>query len=118
MNLRHKRISEFISRELSMVMHTEMRDIRFRAVTITLVQMSPDLGFAKIYFTCAGSEKDIKEMGKALNHAKGYFRTILSGRIDLKYVPDFKFFYDDTLAEAERLDQLFNEIKKNESSNQ
>ncbi len=117
MNQRSRRISEMIMREISQVMHVDMRDNRFRSVTVTHVQMSPDLGFAKIYFACSGSQDEIKSTGKALNHAKGYFRTILSERIDMKYIPDLKFFYDETLAEAERLDRLFEEIR-HESADQ
>ena len=115
MNQRSKRISELISREISQAIHFDMRDTRFRGVTITHVQMSPDLGFAKIYFTCTAAPEEIKSTAKALNNAKGYFRTVLSDRIDMKYIPDLKFFWDETLADAERLDKLFNEIK-NESA--
>lgn len=112
MNQRNRRISELISREVSSIMQLEMRDQRFRAVTVTGVQMSPDLGFAKIYFTCAGTSEDIKSTAKALNHAKGYFRSVLSERIEMKYIPDLKFFFDENLARAEKLDRLFEEIKK------
>lgn len=112
MNQRSRRISELIFREISSIMQLEMRDQRFRAVTVTHVQMSPDLGFAKIYFTCAGAPEDIKSAAKALNHAKGYFRSILSERIEMKYIPDLKFFFDENLAQAEKLDRLFDEIRK------
>lgn len=112
MQQRDKRIAEMIIREVSHLLHLEMRDHRFRAVTLTHVQMSADLSFAKIYFTCEGSETEINATAKALNHAKGYFRSVLSDRIEMKYVPDLKFYYDENLARVERLEQLFNDIKK------
>ncbi len=112
MNQRSERVAELIHRNLSAMIVFEMRDPRIQHVTITEVKLTPDLQLAKVYFTWTGPEEGRKEMRAVLNHASGYLRSKLSERIDLKYMPQLQFYYDDSSVHAARMEALFKEIHK------
>lgn len=109
MNQRNHRLSELIYREIGSIILTEMRDPRFKDLTITGVKLNDDLSFAKAYFTIPDHAK-IKEISKALNHAQGFFRSKIGERIDVKYVPQIKFYFDESLQNADKIEQIFREI--------
>ncbi len=112
MNQRGKRVSEMIMREIGTIIQFEMRDPRVKSITITGVKMSDDLGYAKIYFTTGSDRSELKEITKTLNNAQGFFRTKIGERIDMKYVPQLKFYFDETLDHINHMEELFNQIKK------
>ncbi len=112
MNLRNKRLSELMHHEIGSIIHFEMRDARVKSVTITQVVLNADLTYAKVYFMIEGSSEEIKAMTATLNHAKGFIRHKISERIEVKYIPEIKFFYDENIVYDRRMDQLFEEIKR------
>ncbi len=112
MNQRGKRVSELIHREIGAIIQFEMRDPRVKAITVTSVKLADDLGYAKVYFAFGGDPKDIKEIAKTLNNAQGFFRTKISERIEMKYVPQLKFYFDETMDHIHHMEELFNQIKK------
>jgi ribosome-binding factor A len=109
MNQRNHRLSELIHREIGSIILTEMRDPRFKDLTITGVKLNDDLSHAKVYFTVLDRTKT-KEIAKALNNAHGFFRSKIGERIDVKYVPQIKFYFDETQENADKLEQIFKEI--------
>jgi ribosome-binding factor A len=109
MNQRNHRLSELIYREIGSIILTEMRDPRFKDLTITGVKLNDDLSHAKVYFTILDRSKT-KEIAKALNNAHGFFRSKIGERIDVKYVPQIKFYFDETQENADKLEQIFREI--------
>jgi ribosome-binding factor A len=111
MNQRVRRVSEMILREIGSIMQLEMRDARFKMVTITHVNVSDDLGNAKIYFSAIADAEQKKELAKALNHAQGFFRAKLGERMEMKYIPQIKFYFDESIEYADKIEQLFKEIK-------
>jgi ribosome-binding factor A len=111
MNQRVRRVSEMIQREIGSIIQLDMRDVRFKMVTVTGVKVSDDLGNAKVYFSAMADEAQKKELAKALNHAQGFFRVKLSERMDLKYIPQIKFYFDESIEYADKIEQLFKEIK-------
>ncbi|KAB2881419.1 30S ribosome-binding factor RbfA [bacterium] len=109
MNQRNHRLSELIYREIGSIILTEMRDPRFKDLTITGVKLNDDLSYAKVYFTIPDHTK-IKETAKALNHAQGFFRSKIGERIDIKYIPQIKFYFDESQQNADKIEQIFREI--------
>lgn len=109
MNQRNHRLSEVIYREIGSIILIEMRDPRFKDLTITGVRLNDDLSFAKVYFTIPDHTR-IKEISKALNQAQGFFRSKIGERIDIKYVPQIKFYFDESQENADKIEQLFKEI--------
>jgi ribosome-binding factor A len=99
-----------IQHEVSLMISRNMKDRRVGFVTVTGVQMSPDLRHAKIFISLMGSEEEKKEGLATLNHASGWIRHELGQRIRAKFVPDILFLMDASLDYGERIDRLIDGI--------
>lgn len=108
---RPKRVAEAIKNELSILLIQKARDPLLMEVSITKVEIAPDLKRAKVYFVVPTGRNESKAL-KGLERAKGFFRSQLAARMNLRYTPDLVFFYDRHNEENERLDELFNEIAR------
>lgn len=127
-NSRVQRVADQIQRDLATLIQTEVDDPRIGMVSITGVEVSRDLAYAKVFVTVMNSltddsevnESTLKEPGdldrkevedniKALNQASGYLRTLLAKRLQLRSVPKLKFFYDSSLERGQRLSSLIDE---------
>ena len=103
---RSLRVSQQLQRELSELIRRQVKDPRVHMVTITDVDVSPDLKNAKVLFSVLGAEAPQPEMTAALNHAAGYLRHLLGRNLRLRSIPELHFTYDDTLDRAAHLDAL------------
>ena len=106
------RVQEAIRQEVSKILHDEIRDPRLGFLTITGVELTNDLRFARIYFSVLGDDKAKKLALKGLNSARGYIKGLLGDRIKLRYMPDIEFKVDETLARTQHIYDLFEQIKK------
>ena len=85
-----------------------LSDPRIKDVTITSVVLSLDLQIAKVYYRVYNLESKDKAL-EGLNHASGYLRRQLSS-LDLRRIPELKFFYDDGVEKKENIERLLYEI--------
>jgi ribosome-binding factor A len=108
---RPERVAEAVFQELSVLLRQKARDARLRGLSISKVQMSPDLKQAKIWFA-AEAGADSGQALKALRRAGGFFRSHLARTLNLRYTPELLFFHDRQSEELERLEQLFSLINK------
>ena len=94
------RINEEIQRELSALLRT-VKDPRLQGglVTITHVDTTSDLRYAKIYISALDKENE-KEMMKGLKSASGYLRRELGAAINLRYTPELQFIADDSIEQG------------------
>jgi len=106
------RVQEAIRQEVSKILHNEIRDPRLGFLTVTGVELTNDLRYARIYFSVLGEDKDKKLALKGLNSAKGYIKGLLGDRIKLRFMPDIEFKIDETLERTQRIYDLFEKIKK------
>lgn len=106
-----ERIQALIASELNRV-----ADPRFNLVTITSCMMSPDLRLAKVYWMVHGGEDRREEVVEAFEAAMGFFRKLVSKELGVKFAPELRFYYDDTLDAAEEMDRLFARIRAGEQS--
>jgi ribosome-binding factor A len=107
---RPQRLALQIQHEVSLMISRDLKDRRIGFVTVTGVQMSPDLRHAKIFISLMGSEDQKEESLEALNHATGWIRRELGQRIRMKFLPDIAFLKDTSLDYGERIDRLIDEI--------
>ena len=103
---RSRRIAEQIQRELSDIIRMELKDPRVGMITITDVEVTPDVAYAKVYFTLLGDASKIEETTSALKHAAGFLRSELAHRLKLRVVPQLLFRYDASVERGARLSQL------------
>lgn len=108
---RPERVAEAVFQELSILLRQKARDARLRGVSISKVQISPDLKQAKIWFV-AEAEADPGQSLKAMRRAGGFFRSHLARTLNLRCTPELLFFHDRQSEELERLERLFTQINK------
>jgi ribosome-binding factor A len=94
----------------------KVKDPRVKGATLTGIWVSNDLKHAKVYYSVIGSEKEILEAQAGLDSAKGYIKKEIGLRLELKYIPDIVFKHDPSLAIGEQMERLFQQIRKDESS--
>jgi ribosome-binding factor A len=88
----------------------DMKDRRVGFVTLTGVQVSPDLRHARVFVSLMGSEEEKNESLAALNHAAGWIRHELGQRIRMKFLPDIVFSIDTSQEYGEHIDRLIEQI--------
>ena len=103
---RSRRIAEQVQRELSDIIRLELKDPRVGLITITDVEVTPDHGLAKVYFTLLGDESRIADATRGLQHAAGFLRSQLASRFEMRSVPQLMFVHDASVERGMRLSQL------------
>ncbi len=93
---RRDRINDAVKQEMAQILR-DVKDPRITGslVSITAAEVSPDLKFAKIFYSVLGDDKD--EVLKALKSAAGFFRSELAKRINLRITPQLTFAYDSSM---------------------
>ena len=89
----------------------EVHDPGIGFVTITRVQMTPDLQQARVFYTALGDEPARRNTERALHRALPFLRRQIGSRLRLKRVPEIQFLYDQAVAGQDRIEQLLNEIR-------
>ena len=111
MGNRPDRVGEAIRDELSQLIAREVHDPGVGFITLTRVKVSPDLQLARVYYTSLGDEQAQRETAKALKRAAPFLRRQLGQRIRLRRVPEVEFFYDESIARGDRIEQILQELK-------
>lgn len=108
------RVADLIQKSLAQMLLQDMSAERFKFVTITSVNVSRDLSYAKVYVSLLlDNEEEIKKTVDALNHEAKSIRYNLAQAVDLRIVPELKFVYDDSTARGFRISRLIDSaIKK------
>ena len=112
---RAERIGERIQVELARLLLEELRDPRVGFVTLTGVEVSPDLRHAKVYVSVLGD--DLEPTLKALEHATPFLRRELARHAGLKYTPSLRFLEDRSIRGARRVEDLLDEIAEQRDDN-
>lgn len=103
------RVAEQIQRELAALIRLEVKDPRVGMVTLTDVEVAPDYGHAKVFFTMLGDQQQISAAAAGLNNAAGFLRRELGRRITLRGIPQLHFAHDDSIERGMRLSQLIDQ---------
>ena len=114
---RAERVSGLIQEVLSDLLKKGIHDPRLQMATITKVKMSPDLKLARIYFSIYGDSKKSEDAANGFESARGFIKRNLARKLGLRYMPDLKFYYDDSFDYGLHIDQLLRKITKDNGSN-
>ena len=109
---RQSRVADSVKHVVSKAIIQDVRDPRVEHITVTDVEVTPDLKIARIYITSHDSTK-IDSALKGLSSAQPLLRRKIASELNLKYTPALKFFYDESLEQAERIESLLAKIKEN-----
>ena len=115
MGLRHEKVIAALKREISNIVHDELKDSRLGFVTIMRVDLTSDLRYARIYFSVLGNEKEQKTTQEALESAKPFIRYLIAQRIKLRFVPEITFKLDRSVEYSIKIQEQLEKLKqKNE----
>ncbi len=103
---RSERVSDAIHRELAHLLRAEVRDPRLREMTLTQVEVTPDLSHAKIFLSHVTGRAVWPHAERALAKASGFLRSQLAGKLNTYSVPQLHFHYDDSLSQGMNVSAL------------
>ena len=109
---RHQRVEEAIKKEVSLIIHDELKDPRIGFITISGVELTKDLRSAKIFYSVLGKEDERKKTKIALDSALGYIRSLVAQRINLRIATELMFKEDHSSEYSVRIEEVLNEIKE------
>lgn len=105
---RAERVSDAVQQELAVLIRDNVRDPRVGMLSVTDVDISRDLAYAKIHISFVGdrSQDEIDQGIAALNGASGFLRKLLASSIKLRITPKLNFFYDESGRRGQHLSAL------------
>lgn len=116
MSIKTERLGNMLHREISNILMTEVKDDNLRFITITKVDLSSDLSYLKIYYTCLNEDKK-QDIIKSLKSAKGYIRSVLMKRkIEMRTIPELNFVYDESIEYGNKIESLIERIHNKEEN--
>jgi len=114
---RPDRVADQIRSELALLITREVHDPGIGFVTLTRVQMTPDLQLARVYYTTIGTsasglsdDKARQNTAKALHRATPFLRRRIGATLRLRRTPELEFFYDESIAGQDRIERLLSEL--------
>ena len=108
---RPQKLGDQIQRELSDLVANEVRDPRVDMITITSVDVSPDLSHAKVFFTLLEKQK-LEDTLRGLKRSAGFLRSQLAKRIKLYTTPEVRFVYDESVERGDHLSRLIDSANR------
>jgi ribosome-binding factor A len=116
--LRLKKISDRIKQEISdMLVTGQISDPRLGSVYVTDVTVDRELYFANIYVSSLEGQDESATILQGLEHAKGFLRSHLADKIELRSFPKLRFFWDDTPERADNIERILDDLNKESSNN-
>ena len=113
-SIKIERLNHTIQQELSMILMREVKDEHIKFVTITGVDTTSDLSYAKVYYTVLDQEKK-EATQEALEKAQSFIRTKLAEKIDIRHTPELRFIYDKSIAYGEHIEEIIEKINEKDN---
>lgn len=120
-SLSKERLDQVFLKEITRIIEKDVKDPHVGFVTITGIKISPDLSYATVFVSFLGKKERNTAGVKALNRAASYIRKELSRNVKVRKVPQLNFKIDESVAKANRIDELLaivgKELRENEANN-
>lgn len=112
-NKRLNRISGEVKKVVSELLANGIKDPRIKPMTtVNRVEVTRDLSFAKIYISVLGDKEEKESSIKGLESAKGFIRSEIGSRLDLRYAPEPLFYLDESIEQAIHMSKLIEQVNK------
>lgn len=115
--LRLEKVREFIKQEVSKIILQELKDPRIGFVTVTDVEASSDLRYAKIFVSLLGTEAEQEATWAGLQRALGHIQSEIGRRIRLRFTPELSLHRDESLQYSAKINDLIRQVKRKEENN-
>jgi ribosome-binding factor A len=110
---RNLRVADQIRKDLTDIIRNESHDPRIDPmISVTDVDVTSDLSLARVYVSKLGSAEERQELCDILNNARGFFRSALGKRLNLRVVPELRFYVDDSLAYGAKIENILNHLEE------
>ena len=113
MSIKLERLGHLFTEQISKIISEEVKDEDIKFVTITAVDISSDLSYAKVYFTNL-IDSDREKVTVALNRASGFIRSKLCENIEIRKMPELNFIYDESIQYGQKIKKIIDNINKME----
>ncbi|MDE3156185.1 MAG: 30S ribosome-binding factor RbfA [Acidobacteriota bacterium] len=111
---RPDRVGDQLRAELSELLMREVHDPGIGFITLTRVQVSPDLQQARVFYTTLGDETARRNTARALGRVAPFLRRRLGGRLRLRRIPELRFTFDESIGHQDRIEQIIRELHEHE----
>ncbi|HET6262943.1 MAG TPA: 30S ribosome-binding factor RbfA [Chloroflexia bacterium] len=115
MTRRQIQVGDEIKQIVSVLLQRELKDPRIGFVTITGVQVTQDLKYARIHVSVMGSKEEQWATMDALTSARGFIRREIASRMEIRYVPEIQFRLDKGAEYSDQIARLLNELKESDA---
>jgi ribosome-binding factor A len=115
---RTRQVGEFLREELTDIIRREVKDPRIGFMSVTRVDVSPDLRHATAYISVLGTDEERSDTLTALRSASGYIRHLLKPRLRMRQIPEFEYRDDRSMEHAEQIARTLREISSTAPANQ
>ncbi|MCD4829710.1 MAG: 30S ribosome-binding factor RbfA [Candidatus Cloacimonetes bacterium] len=109
--IRIQRMESELERLFNLALQHDVRDSRLSWVSITQIRLSPDMKFARVFFTFYADEStDAVQVAELLTRATGFFKGRIAAAHLMRSIPDIRFVYDESEQNARRIDAIFDKL--------
>ncbi len=115
-NPRSYRVGELILKHVSEIISRGLKDPRIGFVTLTSVDVSSDLRYARIYYTVIGSDTERSQTAVGIEKATPYIRRQLASKLTIRHTPELTFVYDASIEYGAHIESILKELH-NDSEN-
>ncbi|MDO6704748.1 MULTISPECIES: 30S ribosome-binding factor RbfA [unclassified Photobacterium] len=114
---RTQRVAQQLQKELAVILQREIKDPRIGMATISSVEVSRDMGYAKVYVTfLTVGEQTPEDSLEALREMAPYIRSLLGKQIRLRVTPELNFIFDQSLTEGMRISNLVSKVVRDDEA--
>ncbi|HCZ0236440.1 TPA: 30S ribosome-binding factor RbfA [Staphylococcus aureus] len=111
-SMRAERVGEQMKKELMDIINNKVKDPRVGFITITDVVLTNDLSQAKVFLTVLGNDKEVENTFKALDKAKGFIKSELGSRMQLRIMPELMYEYDQSIEYGNKIERMIQDLHK------
>lgn len=112
MTFHQERLEKIFGKELANILRTEVKNPLLTYVSVTKVSLTKDLGIATVWYTVFGDSNEIEATKKALENAKGFLKSEVASRVQMRKVPELRFKYDESIEYGNHIEKILAEINK------
>ena len=118
MSRRLERVKVELKKEISKILHDDLKDPRIGFITVTRIDLTPDLRNAKVCFSILGDEANRDLCVEGIQSAAGYIRKLIGQRLNLRYTPELSFRLDKSAEYIIELEKTFERLRNESKNNQ
>lgn len=112
MAFHQERLEKMVANCLAEILREESKNPLLKFVSVTKVAITKDLGLATIWYTVMGDKDEINATSKALENAKGFLRSELASKIQVRKMPELRFKYDESIAYGNHIEEILAKLNQ------